>query len=100
MTGTKDRRHIPAAAKTLIRDFERHLIEKSRASAQHRRHRAHDRLTVTLYLTMTGGPLEPSRRRFDARRPGGEAVNRKTHPLICYMHNGFDFTAIAIHPPA
>src|SRR5687767_13931700 len=91
MTRTKDGRHISTTAKTLVRDLERHLIEKSRAAAQHRRHRAHERLTVTLYLPVTGGPLEPSFHGFDARRPGGEASNRKTHPLIRYMHNGFDF---------
>jgi hypothetical protein len=75
MTGTKDRRHIAAIAKTSVGDFESHPIEKSGAPAQHRCHLANCRLTLALNEPLAGGPLEPSLRGFDARGPGGEGGN-------------------------
>src|SRR5512141_2417699 len=60
MTRTKDRRHLAAIAQTLVGNFEGHPIQQSGAPAQHRRHRAHSWLTLTLDRPMTGGPLIPS----------------------------------------
>ena len=86
MTRTEDRRHIVAIAETLVGDFERHPIEKSRAPAQHPRHRAHGRLTLTPDLPTIGGPLKPSLRRFNARRPGGTRSDGKSNSAVYRIH--------------